>query len=393
MAVDFYKFIEEINKEPEQSPLFSPETPPVQDISYDYTKDITPNYYQTTETREFAPSRLPAMYSLSDLERDPEFAFRSKRFLDGIGRNENIFEFLRDSDFSLASAISRSFEAGKWSDQEKQDYVYLRNKFNNAELRGFKERFNLVKDVAGDILGDPFNYLAALFAIPTFGGSIAGKAALGKAAEIGVKKYTTSQLAKRGALLGAAEGAAFAGPHEYYLQDIDVNLGARDSIDLSLVGQMGLMGAGFGGLIGGGVGQITGLYGRRFDKKEFKSSNEELIDKQGQGKNTRKEVTEQSETERSLASSSQNMLYKIFANTTGKPTTWFLGYVNKSPTLKKFLESLRYDYDSTLTSTGRKGPKGETYGDFEGNLNSKLQYGLQKSLNLLYGAENGLNRL
>lgn len=393
MAVDFYKFIEEINKEPEQSPLFSPETPPVQDISYDYTKDITPNYYQTTETREFAPSRLPAMYSLSDLERDPEFAFRSKRFLDGIGRNENIFEFLRDSDFSLASAISRSFEAGKWSDQEKQDYVYLRNKFNNAELRGFKERFNLVKDVAGDILGDPFNYLAALFAIPTFGGSIAGKAALGKAAEIGVKKYTTSQLAKRGALLGAAEGAAFAGPHEYYLQDIDVNLGARDSIDLSLVGQMGLMGAGFGGLIGGGVGQITGLYGRRFDKKEFKSSNEELIDKQGQGKNTRKEVTEQSETERSLASSSQNMLYKIFANTTGKPTTWFLGYVNKSPTLKKFLESLRYDYDSTLTSTGRKGPKGETYGEFEGNLNSKLQYGLQKSLNLLYGAENGLNRL
>jgi len=390
MAIDFYKFIEDVNKEPEESPLFSPETPPVQDVSYNYTKNIPSDFYETTKPPK---SYLPASYSLSDLEKDPEFSFRSKRFLKGIGRNENIFEFLRDSEFSLSSAIARSFEVGKWNDQEKQDYLYLRNRFNNAELRGFKERFNLVKDVGGDILGDPLNYLAAFFAIPTLGGSLAGRAALGKAAEVGVKKYTKSQLAKRGALLGAAEGAAFAGPHEYYLQDIDVNLGARDSIDLSLVGQVGLMGAGFGGLLGGAVGGLTGLYGKRFDKKEFKSSNEELIDKQGTGKTVRKEVVEQSETERSLANSSQNMLYKIFANTTGKPTTWFLGYANKSPTLQKFLESLRYDYDSTLTSTGRKGPKGETYGEFEGNLNSKLQYGLQKSLNLLYTGENGLNRL
>lgn len=390
MAIDFYKFIDEVNKEPETSPLFSPETPPVEDVSYNYTKDIKSDYYSTSKTPN---SPLPAAYSLSQLERNPEFSFRSKRFLNGIGRNENIFEYLRDADFSLGSAITRSFEVGDWNDEEKQDYLYLRSSFNNAHLEGFKERFNLVKDVGGDILGDPFNYLAALFAIPTLGGSFAGRAALGKAAEVGVKKYTTSQLAKRGALLGAAEGAAFSGPHEYYLQDIDVNLGARDSIDLSLVGKVGLMGAGFGGLIGGGVGGITGLYGKRFDKKEFKSSNEELIDKQGQGKTVRDEVVERSETERSLANSSQDMLYKLFANTTGKPTTWFLGYVDKSPTLKKFLENLRYDYDTTLTSTGRKGAKGETYGEFEGNLNSKLQYGLQKSLNLLYGAENGLNKL
>ena len=267
MAIDFYKFIDEVNKEPETSPLFSPETPPVEDVSYNYTKDIRSDYYPTSKTPK---SPLPAAYSLSELERNPEFSFRSKRFLNGIGRNENIFEYLRDADFSLGSAITRSFEVGDWNDEEKQDYLYLRSSFNNAHLEGFKERFNLVKDVGGDILGDPFNYLAALFAIPTLGGSFAGRAALGKAAEVGVKKYTTSQLAKRGALLGAAEGAAFSGPHEYYLQDIDVNLGARDSIDLSLVGKVGLMGAGFGGLIGGGVGGITGLYGKRFDKKEFK---------------------------------------------------------------------------------------------------------------------------
>ena len=391
MSIDFYKFIEDINKEPEPSPLSNFGEPPVKEPTYNYTQQQPVDYYKFAA--EAPMSRLPTKYSLSQLEKDPEFSFRAKRFLDGIGRNENIFEFLRDTEFSLSSAISRSFEVGKWSPQEKEDYVYLRNKFNGAELRGFKERFNLVKNIGGDILGDPLNYLAAFFAIPTLGGSLAGRAALGKAAEVGVKKYTTSQLAKRGALLGAAEGAAFTGPHEYFLQDIDVDLGARDSLDLSLVGQMGLMGAGFGGLLGGAIGGVTGLYGRRFDKKEYTTSNEEVIEKQGAGKGARKEAVETSETERSFASNSNNMLNKIFAQTTGKPTTWFLGYVSKSPALKRFLESLRYDYDSTLTSTGRKGVKEETYGEYEGNLLSKLQYALHKSLNRLYTAENGLNKL
>ena len=40
MAIDFYKFIDDINKEPDPSPLFSPETPPVEDVSYNYTKDM-----------------------------------------------------------------------------------------------------------------------------------------------------------------------------------------------------------------------------------------------------------------------------------------------------------------------------------------------------------------
>ena len=103
---------------------------------------------------------------------------------------------------------------------------------------------------------------------------------------------------------------------------------------------MGLMGAGFGGLLGGAIGGVTGLYGRRFDKKEYTTSNEEVIEKQGAGKGTRKEAVETSETERSFASNSNNMLNKIFAQTTGKPTTWFLGYVSKSPALKRFLNML-----------------------------------------------------
>ena len=47
---------------------------------------------------------------------------RADRFLDGIGSNENIFEYLRDADYSLGSAIVRSFQTGNWTDEQKEDY-------------------------------------------------------------------------------------------------------------------------------------------------------------------------------------------------------------------------------------------------------------------------------
>jgi hypothetical protein len=63
----------------------------------------------------------------------------------------------------------------------------LQNQFNNAELRGFKERFGLIKDLAGDIVLDPLNLVAAIFAIPTAGTSFALKEGLAQTAKQGVK--------------------------------------------------------------------------------------------------------------------------------------------------------------------------------------------------------------
>ena len=105
MSIDFYKFIEDINKEPEPSPLSNFGEPPVKEPTYNYTQQQPVDYYKFAA--EAPMSRLPTKYSLSQLEKDPEFSFRAKRFLDGIGRNEDIFEFLRDTEFSLSSARKR----------------------------------------------------------------------------------------------------------------------------------------------------------------------------------------------------------------------------------------------------------------------------------------------
>ena len=64
---------------------------------------------------------LGAAYTLDDLENDQEFQFRADRFMSEIEKNEQIFEYLRDADFSLSSAMVRAFEVEGWTDQAKLD--------------------------------------------------------------------------------------------------------------------------------------------------------------------------------------------------------------------------------------------------------------------------------
>ena len=170
-------------------------------------------------------------YSLDELEKDPEFQERASRFMEDIGRNEDIFEYLRDSDWSLTSAIARSMEIKDWSSQAKQDYIYLRDTFDNAEIGGLKQTINLFKDATIDTLADPFTLAAFAGAAITGGTSIGTKTAIEQALKQGIKKQAKAELrqsvlkdAKKTALFTAAEGAAWVGPHDYFLQKAAVEL-------------------------------------------------------------------------------------------------------------------------------------------------------------------------
>ena len=158
MAVDLTRFIDEPEEPTNDNPLFADLISQPQELTPEETYTVAPEPRLASVVDTYTPSKLGYNYSLTDLEKDPEFAMRAERFLQGVGRNENIFEYLRDENFSLSSAFVRSTEVGDWTEQEKQDYIYLRDKFNNANLKGFKERFNLVKDMSVDILTDPVKY-------------------------------------------------------------------------------------------------------------------------------------------------------------------------------------------------------------------------------------------
>jgi hypothetical protein len=59
--------------------------------------------------------------TLDDLEQDENFLEVSERFLSSVGeKSDDVFEYLRDSDFNLYSGMSRAMQSGKFTDQQKK---------------------------------------------------------------------------------------------------------------------------------------------------------------------------------------------------------------------------------------------------------------------------------
>ncbi len=51
-------------------------------------------------------------YSLDDLEKDEKFQEVSERFLESVGeKSDDVFEYLRDSDFNLFSGMNRAIQS------------------------------------------------------------------------------------------------------------------------------------------------------------------------------------------------------------------------------------------------------------------------------------------
>ena len=386
---------------------------------------LQPEDRTVTGYDEIISTNQPSSYSpnvstsgkktLTQLENDPKFAKIANRFLESIGENDDIFEYLRDSDYSLSAAAVRAVQTNSWTEEQAADYVYLRDQFANTELSGFKERFNFVKDFTVDALTDPLNIVAAIFAGPTLGASFAARGALSIAAKEGVKrnarqtakrkalrKAKVGKAAKAGAKIGAAEGALWAGPHEYFLQDIDIDLGARDEIDLGIIAGTTALGGILGGSIGGGLAGVSAIKNSKYlNDKTYKYTNENEIDTAGNAQ-TRQEVLEDSRFDRArikagevlnrinplkkkgedIAENSKDALYLFLGNSFGKPTTQFLNKLKDSETLNDLLGRFRYDFDSTLGSKGRKGPKEKSYGlllqEYQGLFVGGLQQATKK---------------
>ena len=137
--------------------------------------------------------------TLSDLRKDEEFNEVTQRFLQSIGEGDSVrdlFAYFRGADFNLYDATKSYIDSRSFSEQQKQDYLYLRNKFDNADIGGLKERLSVTKDIAGEMLSDP-TFAASVLLIPWTGGlSLAGRMASAKATQAGLKKLAGQQITK-----------------------------------------------------------------------------------------------------------------------------------------------------------------------------------------------------
>ena len=347
-----------------------------------------------TSLEEFQPERLEerslghqvftGAYTLDDLEKNSEFQTRAERFMESIKDDEDIFEYLRDSDFSLSAAMVRSGQIKGWSDQTKEDYNYLRHMFDNADLGSTKQFMQLAKDMTIDIVADPINWLAVAFFYPSGGLTGAAGIAAKETAKKGLLQLGKETLkgAKRPAIYGAAEGAAWAGPHDYFIQNAEVELGLRDQVDWGQVATTTGLGAGIGGIFGGAVGVVSSATpllrkklskfsnesstisrAKQADRKELETEYaddkavevivdlaevEEVVEPTVIDKATKavKKRTRRLSKKESIKKIRKRMTW--ISNTFGKPVTQFIEIAENSPRLQQLLGQFRSDWSKTL---------------------------------------------
>jgi hypothetical protein len=297
---------------------------------------------------------------------------------------------MRDADYNLASGAYRAFqELPNFSDQQKQDYKYLRTKFENADTGSLKQWMRAAADIGVDVATDPTMILSALMVPFTGGASLGSRVAAGEATKLGLKRigksfardeskpvievlkneglwlkkgglqnlkqkrakaikdYYKSDV-KTNAIIAATEGAVFSGVGEYLKQEQDdvdgINL--RYGLDYFDIGASTALGAIAGGVLGGGISKIQQKFDPEVRRTIEKFSDEKLLD--------------ESDAAYKAARAGEYAL----SVTIGKPTTRFKTLSKNSPTLARLLTRFRYDtfkgdegigFDEDLLEAARKG--------------------------------------
>ena len=323
--------------------------------------------YFTPRNKNF----LRPLESLDTLENDEEYVRTAERFLKSInegGTVDDLYEYFRDADWNLADGAYRAFqELPNLSDQQKADYRYLKNRFDNADMGGFNQYVKAAGDIGIDMITDPSLLLSALFAPATGGMSLGARAALGKTAQLGLKQvgksfvqdkpltqtlrevglmnvrggtrkarterlraikdYYNSEV-KKNAIIGAGEGAVWDGMHTYLAQerdDID-GIDLRQGLDYYDIGLNTAFGTFLGGALGGGL--TKGLQSLPLSEAR---------------QNILRFSDETSLKDSDLIYRTNKLKDILISNTIGKPTTRFLTMAQDSDTLKSLLKMFRYD--------------------------------------------------
>jgi len=230
-------------------------------------------FVKLVDSNSSKSSRLGRSYTLDDLEDNEEFQNISERFLTSVGeRSDDVFEYLRDSDYNLFSGMQRAVESGKFTDEQKQDYKYLRKRFDNADMGSFKQYLSLTKDAAIDIVTDPTAILAAVLTPITGGTSLAIKSGISKGVIEGTKAIAKGklkdvgrkQIGKTAAITGAEVGA-WTGLDNHFRQNTEVNTGIRKLYSNTELAGSAAIGVLTGGILGGFV-QRNELFNSRVSR-------------------------------------------------------------------------------------------------------------------------------
>ena len=323
---------------------------------YNTQEEALKNAY---ETRSTSVVDTPS-YTLDDLEDDETFQEVAARFLKSMDEDDDIFEYLRDSDYRVSSALYRGFNSGSWTDQQKQDYAFLRSAFDKADVGSFSNMVKATADGFIDFVTDPIHLLSVMMTPLTGAGVIAAGTRLGstklaanlaqsKALRSGIKKLRDAN-AISGVNYAVTEGIVQGTGSSVGNQMLEVNTNLRDSFSPSEVGLTGLIGGAAGGVLGlGGASALIGLRNSKSiqrvrERMEAKKEPKD-VDPESRSE-TAKEWNKIQESIRNIAVVPKTISEggtKFVNYLTGKATAPLVKYVKNSERLGEFLKAIRYD--------------------------------------------------
>ena len=304
--------------------------------------------------------QLKKNYTLTDLRNDDKFVERTEKFLDGLGEGDSIadlYQYFRGSDWNIADTTKVALQAKDFTDEQKKEYHYLRSKFDNADVGGFREKAQLGIDATQELLSDPLNWASALLIPWTGGTSLAARAAGGEAAKQSLKEATKlgirqslgkavlnapGQVLKgplsTKQLLGIAstEGMIYGGTHNYVNQSIDLNTDRRDERSyLETATAAGIGGVAAPAVIMGfkGVGQIP---------KWVNTVNEQRIARIDNNENYKSTFIERGASTLVEGTKGATDFLKLTALPL-RPTTFLRKQAKDNELLQQLLKLIRYD--------------------------------------------------
>lgn len=318
-------------------------------------------------------------YTLNDLRNDDEFNEKTTRFLQSIGEGktaDDLFGYFRGMEYNLGDAAQAMFQTKKFDDQQKDDYLYLKNKFNNANVGDWVEWARTSADIGQEILTDPTMIASALFIPWTGGTSLAARLSAGKAVQTGLKvaaNKTVQEGTKKGfaampgqvlkkpltpiqthALVGT-EGMLYGSSYDFLRQNREINVGQREDYNLEETLTTGAL----GGVLG--YGASFGIRHIANTPSYLRSIEERRLTKIDHNESYKDNVLEKI---------NQAALYSMTLFT--KPTSSFLLKAKKSKTLSDLIKVFRYDAEKPIlaeaagTTPRMKESYNETLNEFIG---------------------------
>ena len=238
------------------------------------------------QIRNAAPD-LPAE-SVTQFEESPEVIERFDRLTDYLGNNDtfmsslidpgswgsndDVVEFLRDDVVRIGSKLNKAMLLEDAPDQIKEDYRYLQERFDKAELSGVKEYMGAFIDYGTDVIFNPETLVGVLGTIFS-GGTGAGGVV---AAQTGARMALSKALGKAAAAtsLNSAKGAAayagvFTGLDDFAAQSLDISIENREEYDPVQTATAGAIGAATGAVLFKGGQAIASRINRKRVEDEF----------------------------------------------------------------------------------------------------------------------------